>query len=142
MFSRYSKLLPYFKALPLLYGAKRRAEVAPGVGKESDFFLITKNGTEAILREFIDIISAAYELEEIRKSNASLESEDQLTKFVRNLVEQERKVTDDRASDAAAPSLDQLATAAPTPPPEALAASEPAKIPPRSHRRRSPRRAR
>jgi hypothetical protein len=34
MFSRYPKLLTYYQALPIIYGAKRRAEVAPAVGKE------------------------------------------------------------------------------------------------------------
>ena len=32
MFSKYQKLTPYFRAFPILYRAKKQAEVAPGVG--------------------------------------------------------------------------------------------------------------
>jgi len=61
MVSRYPKIVNYYKALPILYTAKRRAEVAPGVGKESDWLLITRDGAQFIYSGLIDELEKAYD---------------------------------------------------------------------------------
>lgn len=60
MFSRYPKIINLYRALPILYTAKRRAEVAPGVGKESDWLLITRDGWSFIQPEVIAELDKAY----------------------------------------------------------------------------------
>jgi 20S proteasome alpha/beta subunit len=60
MFARYPRDVNLYKALPILYAAKRRAEVAPGVGKESDWLLITKEGCQLIFPRMIRELEEAY----------------------------------------------------------------------------------
>ena len=146
MFSGYNKLMGYFKALPIIYGAKRRAEVAPGVGRESDFFFITKNGFERVHEKFIEIIAADYELEELRKLTASIELEGKLTKYLEEAAAAEAAaaealVNDGQASGEPISLSAQLSTPAEHPP-EAPGALAPEKIHPRSPRRRSRRHTR
>lgn len=50
MQARYShSVFNFSAALALTYVAKKRSEIAPGVGKETDMFLITRAGREPIL---------------------------------------------------------------------------------------------
>jgi hypothetical protein len=56
-FARYTKQWPLAEALFLAYKAKRRAEVAPGVGKETDVILITSTAPPARLH-FVDVVTA------------------------------------------------------------------------------------
>jgi len=60
MFSRDPKVINYFRALPVLYTAKRRAEVAPGGGKDSDWLLITRDGWEFVHPSLIAELERAY----------------------------------------------------------------------------------
>jgi hypothetical protein len=61
MASRYPRVVNYYRALPILYAAKRRAEVAPGVGKESDWILITRDGWHFIYPNIIAELGTAYD---------------------------------------------------------------------------------
>jgi hypothetical protein len=67
MFSRYPRLLNYFHALPIIYGAKRRAEVAPGVGRETDMFVITREGTSPVHNVLTKELEKDYENAERRR---------------------------------------------------------------------------
>src|SRR5437868_4735953 len=48
MFAGYTRWWSFPNALSLLYAAKKRAEVAPGVGTGTDLLVIPGNGTEII----------------------------------------------------------------------------------------------
>jgi hypothetical protein len=51
MFSRYTRWWQFPKALSLLYAAKKRAEVAPGVGTETDLVIVIP-GNDVIHHQF------------------------------------------------------------------------------------------
>lgn len=68
MFSRYQKLTAYFRVLPIVYGAKKQAEAAPGVGTETDYYLIRRDGIFPVPIELISVITEHYVEEEKRKS--------------------------------------------------------------------------
>jgi hypothetical protein len=51
MFESYSHGTMYYRALYQTFKAKKRAEVAPGVGGYTDMFLVTKNGASVIERK-------------------------------------------------------------------------------------------
>src|SRR6185503_18005785 len=55
MFARYTRSMPAAKALYLVFAAKKRAETAPGVGPETDMFIIgPQPGTyQEVQRKFI-----------------------------------------------------------------------------------------
>lgn len=61
MFSRYRRNINYFDALPIIYAARRRAEVAPGVGKTHDFLIATRGGWEPIRPKALDALEGCYE---------------------------------------------------------------------------------
>jgi hypothetical protein len=46
MYQGYARSWPWLAALLLLYSAKKRAEVAPGVGRETDIFWMTRKGCQ------------------------------------------------------------------------------------------------
>jgi len=46
MFNKYSRLRSFSEALFLTYAAKKRAEVAPGVGDETDMFILDTSATD------------------------------------------------------------------------------------------------
>jgi hypothetical protein len=75
------------KALLSMYTAKKRSEVAPGVGTETDFFVIYGLGGYAPLRsEIVDALQRAYEAN-IKETNQSLErAEKSLNEFIDELV--------------------------------------------------------
>jgi 20S proteasome alpha/beta subunit len=60
MFARYPKIINFYRALPILYTAKRRAEVAPGVGKDSDWIIVTRDGWSFVEPEVIAELDTAY----------------------------------------------------------------------------------
>jgi hypothetical protein len=67
MFESYSHTNTYFRALYQTFKAKKRAEVAPGVGELTDMFLITNNGAAPIARELIDALEKIHR-EDVRRA--------------------------------------------------------------------------
>lgn len=61
-----------------VYAAKRRAEAAPGVGRDTDMSVVTTNGTVSLTREDLDKLGRLYEefskplAEEVKKELSSL----------------------------------------------------------------------
>jgi hypothetical protein len=51
----------FFTTLLTVYAAKKRAEVAPGVGKMTDMFLLTSNGVEKLDDEILAELARRYE---------------------------------------------------------------------------------
>ena len=60
MASKYPKILSYSQALPVIFVAKKRAEIAPGVGTKTDYFLITRFGVEKVHDAFIKVMEPQY----------------------------------------------------------------------------------
>lgn len=60
MFQRYSRQWLFQRALLLTYAAKKRAEVAPGIGVTTDFFYIGFGGFQPIHTTIVDEIDATY----------------------------------------------------------------------------------
>jgi hypothetical protein len=56
MLARYSHFFPYHSALHLVYSAKKKAEVSPGVGRETDMFLLMRTGTVAVPPETLEAL--------------------------------------------------------------------------------------
>ena len=82
MFSRYPKLPTYYQALPIIYDAKRRAEVAPGVGKETDLFVVTRNGISPVHALLVKELEKDYESSEKRRQKGVLRRAAHLEKIV------------------------------------------------------------
>jgi hypothetical protein len=61
MFERYDRLWPWFNALVLMYSAKKRAEVSPGVGKVADVFMIQNGGGGFLPQEARDALEEHYQ---------------------------------------------------------------------------------
>jgi 20S proteasome alpha/beta subunit len=61
MFQRYARHWSYPRALLLTYAAKKRAEIAPGIGASTDFFFIGANGFQTIRAEIFKEVSDTYE---------------------------------------------------------------------------------
>jgi hypothetical protein len=96
MFARYPKIINYYRALPILYTVKRRAEVAPGVGKESDWIFITRDGSESIYPGLIQELDKSYEEFRIAAEAKLADVEERLAEVLR--IATESAVPPDQAS--------------------------------------------
>ena len=61
MFAQYDPLWTFTRALLLTYIAKRRAEVTPGVGTQSDLFFITPQGFTFIPMDLANALEESYQ---------------------------------------------------------------------------------
>lgn len=61
MLEPYSHVRNYYAALYSTFCAKKRAEVAPGVGKHTDMLFINRNGVTEVDRKVIDKLEKIYE---------------------------------------------------------------------------------
>ena len=61
MANSYGNIFLYYNAFPLVYAAKRRAEIAPGVGKWTDMTVITRDGVFYIEQDRIQILRQTYD---------------------------------------------------------------------------------
>jgi hypothetical protein len=92
MVARYPKIITYFRALPILYTPKRRAEVAPGVGKDADWILITRDGWQFIHPSLIAELGIAYEeLQEMTQAKLT-EVESRLEMVINKAAEKEKQL--------------------------------------------------
>jgi 20S proteasome alpha/beta subunit len=60
MRAAYSRLSFYTRTVGIVYASKRAAEIAPGVGKETDAYLITRFGIEPLWPEFFNKTKELY----------------------------------------------------------------------------------
>ena len=106
MFNRYNKYRFLSEALFLTYAAKRRAEVAPGVGIETDMFVIDSTATQptsaytAASLEVIDKLKITYENYisgmgiNLRTSLADIDE------YITELFDQQQHTQQDNAPDS------------------------------------------
>ena len=60
MFAKYDPLWPFTRALLLTYIAKKRAEITPGVGVDTDLFCITPHGFLFVAPEVMTALEESY----------------------------------------------------------------------------------
>jgi 20S proteasome alpha/beta subunit len=84
MLSQYSRSWQINRALLQIATAKRKAEVAPGIGRITDVFLIASDGVTFVAPEILGHLQSAISRgeEQIRSINADLENE-----FSANLIQ-------------------------------------------------------
>jgi 20S proteasome alpha/beta subunit len=61
MYAKYDQYWPFTRALLLTYMAKRRAEVTPGVGPDTDVFFIAPQGFTFFQPEFVAALEKSYQ---------------------------------------------------------------------------------
>jgi len=89
MFARYARNASAAKALYLVYAAKKRAETAPGVGSETDMFLMgPKPGTyDEVKRQVIDDVAEIYN-DNLRESKRVYErTEGKVNEYIKKLAQ-------------------------------------------------------
>jgi 20S proteasome alpha/beta subunit len=102
MFARYTRGASAAKALYLVYAAKKRAETAPGVGVETDMFLIgPEPGTYSEMRTVvIDSVATIYQ-DNIRESERIYaETERKVNEYIATLAEPEPEPQQSGSSSA------------------------------------------
>ena len=89
MFARYTPGWNMSHAMMLTYIAKKRAEVAPGVGLETDFFFIADRGFANFYEPILGGLEEGYKLVTEAQAHAVEEANSYLTNFLVKLVEKE-----------------------------------------------------
>jgi hypothetical protein len=79
---RYTNQLRYATALAATYAAKKAAEIAPGVGTETDMFLVTRLGWEPVLPEIMTKIGELHTRYEIGRADLSTSLIGELDRFL------------------------------------------------------------
>jgi len=88
MQAKYSHTLPYLPALALTFAAKKRAEIAPGVGPVTDMFLVTRNGHEPVLPELMAKTQELLSEFERKRDALVVAAMDELTSYFTRLAKE------------------------------------------------------
>jgi len=88
MFESYSHATTYYRALYQTFKAKKRAEVAPGVGEFTEMFLVNRSGVSPIPREVIDTLEKIHKEDIERAKERPEEVEGLLGEFFQELYPQ------------------------------------------------------
>jgi len=91
MFQHFAPHWHIGPALILLYTAKRRAEVAPGVGSETDMFLIAPKGVVPLVATLVDFFRCTYEVVEKTTILAQAKANTNITEKIFKALEQARQ---------------------------------------------------
>ena len=98
MRARYTSQSPFATALALAYAAKKQAEVAPGVGIETDMFVVNRDGWMPVLAELKTAVEQLYNQYEIKINELASE---QIAKLGAALEDIQQKMATQRAAEAA-----------------------------------------
>ena len=98
MRARYTSQSPFATALALAYAAKKQAEVAPGVGIETDMFVVNWDGWMPVLAELKTAVEQLYNQYEIKINELASE---QIAKLGAALEDIQQKMATQRAAEAA-----------------------------------------
>lgn len=88
MFSGHTKDMPLPETLLLTYSAKKRAEVAPGVGSDTDMFMIgTQLGSyRMIYPSIINDLQEIYERRQQRDKESSAQAKNEVNQYVEEIA--------------------------------------------------------
>jgi len=105
MFSKYMPMWSMPHALLLTYAAKKRSEVAPGVGSDTDmFFVETPTPTNLIRSDYIGTISTIYEESKAAQDGILEGARERMTTYAeaetRKAAEEKRKKSQPPATEA------------------------------------------
>ena len=98
MLARHSQHASFHTALLQVYSAKKRAEIAPTVGLETDYFYIGAEGAKDLNHELIDSVGRAYEALEKKISEARIQADIEVRDYLvrhLNTSQQPKSATDD-----------------------------------------------
>jgi|SRR5713226_3292794 len=84
MFKEFTRDWPWERALILMYSAKKRAEVSPGVGRTTDFFMIGSKKWFPFPEDFIRYLDHLHKEYEDATKSSWLNMEQKLTSAFRN----------------------------------------------------------
>ena len=95
MFSGHTRLRPFPETLLLTYSAKKRAEVAPGVGSGTDMFLITALGrsVQSVSGEVLKDLNKIYRKERQQAQAATSRAIQSATHYISRLLQEEMQRT-------------------------------------------------
>lgn len=112
MFSRYTRWWVFQRALLLTYSAKRRAEAAPGVGKETDLFYIGPHPQPFLyateLGNEIHRIYEALQTEQIKATNSAMEGADAYIQQLIDKAKAEAEAENQKGSGKGETASDQI----------------------------------
>lgn len=98
MSARYTNQWTYVNALAVIYAAKKRAEVAPGVGSDTDMILVTRNNMEVIIPEILNKIEEVYREHTNKEQKLAEESISKLDSELQKL--RDSTVDDNQSGDS------------------------------------------
>jgi 20S proteasome alpha/beta subunit len=106
MFARYTPRWSLAKAMLLAYAAKKRAEVAPGVGEYTEMFLITGTTSFPIADHVVAGLDRAYQKLRSTQDQAIAEANESIEQFVAEISQlpQQGSVTSPTPPDSTPPS--------------------------------------
>jgi hypothetical protein len=88
MFGRHARHRPFPETLLRTYSAKKRAEVAPGVGMGTDMFLVTGLGTYTpIAQHVLDDLEKIYQRKRRRDERTEKIAEESAERYVQEITE-------------------------------------------------------
>lgn len=79
------------EALNIVYAAKKKAEVAPGVGQETDMYFLNKDGLVKIDENILSELKRIYEDVSRPISEEIKEKSNQLNGFIKKIEEENKK---------------------------------------------------
>ena len=91
------------RSMFLTYAAKRKAEVAPGVGEPTDLFSVSLNGVSFAHQEIIMKLEEIYQANVIAEVAARETANKNTQEFVEVLIDEQRKQQDNVAREADTP---------------------------------------
>lgn len=98
MYESYTHSVPYYPALYQTFVAKKRAEVAPGVGGFTDMFVLNRNGITRVPDALIQALERIYKANVERVKNFPVEAESQLIEAEKALFPQPSEMPADTTS--------------------------------------------
>ncbi len=93
MLGGHTKLATMAETVLLTYVAKKRSEVAPGVGELTDMFIVGVNGVYYVRPHELDRLNAAYRKLEAGQARSLVKAKAEITAYVNQLQEQARKLS-------------------------------------------------
>jgi 20S proteasome alpha/beta subunit len=118
MFARYTPRWVLSRAMQLMYTAKKRAEVAPGVGLQTDLFFIADRGRANFYPPLTEGLEQAYKILTEAQDRAVEESNQALEKFMDKMV-QEQPSEQQRGPEIETPPPPEQTPGQPPNPPDA-----------------------
>ncbi len=91
MFAGYTRFWPFERALFLTYTAKKRAEVAPGVGNATDVFIVGPHANPMVQvpQQMVDELQKIHDAAKAKERAAGEEAHQTIEKFIRDALAQE-----------------------------------------------------